>query len=305
MTIHHLRIFIAVAETGSMNAAARRLYLSQSAVSQAIKEMEKHYEMLLFERIGKRIKITNAGDQLLQKAYRLVSEFDKMEKEMKQAGDKHVLRVGATITVGTHLLSVILRRLEKRVQEVEVYVYVGNTAKIEEMLLSSQLDVALVEGQVKSKNLISIPVIRDFLVLACSKKHPLGKKNRLDMSMINNQNFVMREKGSGTRALFDQFLHNHHLDVRCMWEATAPDSFRNAVLFNNCMAVVSIRLLRRDILEDRLRIFKPETDEFERNFSLVYHKDKEKTSIMNLFEEVVRTHVQPEWMSKVEIGKLV
>ena len=146
MTIRHLKIFIEVAETGKMSAAAKNCYLSQPTVSQAIRELEEHYGVLLFERLSKRLYITESGKKLLTYARQTVRSFELLDEAMREDRMVDRLRIGATITVGNCLLSEMISHLRKEKPELELYAQVGNTRKIQENLLNSSLDIALVEG---------------------------------------------------------------------------------------------------------------------------------------------------------------
>ena len=113
MTIRHLRIFVAVAETGKMSAAAERCFVTQPTVSQAVRELEDHYKTALFDRLSKKLYITEAGEQLLSYARKTLSQFDVLEANMAQLQRTELLRIGATITVGACLLSSVLNDLKR------------------------------------------------------------------------------------------------------------------------------------------------------------------------------------------------
>lgn len=100
MTIRHLRIFAAVVDCGTMHAAAQKLYLSQPTITQAVKELEEHYGCLLFERYGRRLMITPAGQELLGHARELLGVYERMEQSMKQQAGQKLLRIGATVILG-------------------------------------------------------------------------------------------------------------------------------------------------------------------------------------------------------------
>lgn len=304
MTIRHLKIFITVAECGSMNAAARKLFLSQPTISQTIRELEDYYNIKLFDRLSKRLHITPAGQELLSNAYQVVGQFEQLDNFMKKSQKKDSLRIGSTITVGSCLTSNIMNDFEAVMPEVETYTFIANTRTIEEKLLKSELDIALVEGEIQHPDLKSIMSIRDFLVLGCSQDHPFASRDKINVHELSGQRFVIREPGSGTRELFDEFINRHQLRIRISWEATCPDAFRHAVLYNHCLSVVSVRLLERDILSRRIRIFIPETNEFERSFSLVYHKDKILTPSINAFRNIIAHYQQPDWLNTVPVGIL-
>ena len=214
MTIRHLKIFITVADAGKMSAAAEKLYISQPSVSQAIRELEEHYQPLLFERLSKKLFITEAGKRLYSYARPVVTQFDLIEQNMAQESRIQRLRIGGTITLGSSILSYMIRDLKKSCPDLELYSYVNNTRIIEQKLLNMELDVAIVEGQIKSPDLVSIPMVQDMLVLVCSADHPFAGKSAIKVTELNEQPFVMRESGSGTRELFETFIHRQHLHIR-------------------------------------------------------------------------------------------
>ena len=127
MTIRHLKIFIAVAETGSMSVAANRLYLTQPTVSQTIRDLEDHYQVQLFERSHKKLFITQEGKQLLNLALMTVGNFDNLELSMRRFQERMPLRVGSSLTVGTCLMSSVISDLEKSHPEMDIYSFVSNT----------------------------------------------------------------------------------------------------------------------------------------------------------------------------------
>lgn len=305
MTIRHLKIFITVAECGSMNMAAKKLFLSQPTISQAIRELEEYYDTRLFDRLSKRLHITPSGQDLLSSAYQVVSQFEQMERQMKKNHRKEVLRIGSTITIGSCLISNVLNDFEQIMPDTETYTFIGNTRLIEEKLLKSELDIAIVEGEIHRPDLITVPSIRDFLVLGCSSRHPFAGRSEIHISELEEQKFIIREQGSGTRALFDRFIKFHNLNLPIAWEATCPDAFRNAILYNQCLAVVSVRLLERDIRDGMVRIFIPQTSELERSFSLVYHKDKILTPSMEAVQNIIAHYQQPDWLNNIPVGTLL
>ncbi|NLZ92612.1 MAG: LysR family transcriptional regulator, partial [Firmicutes bacterium] len=201
MTIRHLRIFIEVVKSGSMSAAAAKLYISQPTVSQAIRELEEHYGVLLFNRLNRRLYITDAGKKLFSYAQTVVKQFDDLEEKMFSLNKKEKIKIGSTITVGESILSDIINRFTKKEPTIEVYSYMNNTQVIENKLLKSEIDIGIVEGKIKSPDLISMPEVEDYLVLICSTKHPFAKRKIIKLPELANESFAMREKGSGTREL--------------------------------------------------------------------------------------------------------
>ena len=290
MTIRHLKIFIAVAETGSMSAAAQKLYLSQPTVSQAIHELENHYQVRLFERFSRKLFITEEGTSLLSLAHQAVGQFDSLETTMREKQKISSLRLGSSITIGTCLIPSVIQDLEQKMPNIEIFSVTSNTREIEQRLLLSQLDAAVVEGNIESSDLICIPVIHDRLVLCCSQSHEFYERECIHAPELNGQRFAMRENGSGTRKLFEQYLHNRGLRVRVCWEANCPRTILNAVIKNNMLAVMSSRLMRHDLVRGRLHIFRNESEEWDRNFKLFYHKNKFLTPEIYALTEVLEKY---------------
>lgn len=272
MTIRHLKIFIAVAETGFMSAAANRLYLTQPTVSQAIRDLEDHYHVQLFERLHKKLYITQEGQQLLNLALMAVGNFDNLELSMQHLKERIPLRIGSSLTVGTCLMARVIADMEAADSKQDIYSFVSNTEEIEQKLLRRELDAAVVEGVIASPKLASIPVVEDSLVLVCGKNHEFYKKDVIRASELEGRKFAIREKGSGTRKLFEQYLSSHNIHIQTAWEANCPRTILNAVIYNNALAVMSQRLVKHECMHQAVKIFRYETNEWDRYFKLVYLK---------------------------------
>ena len=302
MTIRHLKIFITVAETGKMKLAAEQLYLSQPTVSQAIRELETHYHVLLFERLSKKLYITDSGRQLLIYARQAVEQFDMLEDRMLDMDGREHLRIGVTMTVGSCVLPTLLRTFEEVCPQIQTYTCVDNTREIEEKLLSAQLHLGIVEGTVKSPDLLSTPIVEDSLVLICSADHPFASRDKLKSEELEGQSFVMREFGSGTRALFDLYLQKRGLAVRTKIEAHCISTMKNAILNNGCLAVISVRLLEAEIKNGKVKAFYNQSGEWDRAFDLVYHKNKYITPSIREMGNILKTYKRPQILESHKIG---
>lgn len=274
MTIKHLRVFNEVAESGKMSIAAAKFFLSQPTVSQIIKELEEHYGFLLFERLSKKLYITEEGKKLLSYSKQVVQQFDDLESKMLESANGQVFRVGSTITVGSCLINDIIKEFKRIDDSVDVYSYVNNTQVVEEELLNANIDIALVEGIIKNHDLISMPVVDDYLVLVCSKDHPLAKTHDFTVETLNNQRFVMREKGSGTREQFENYINKQGIKIKESVVASCPTAMIDAVIKQNCLGVLSVRLVQDQIKDGSIIVLKNKDFIWNRSFSVVYHKNK-------------------------------
>ena len=306
MTIRHLKIFIEVADTGKMSRAASRFYLSQPAVSQSIAELERHYGVKLFDRLSQRLYITEAGRQLLSMARQVVLAFDNLETGMMQLSDSPILRIGATVTVGSSLIGRAVARYRKEQPGADLRVLVDNTATIERGLLDSSLDLALVEGQIQSPDLVTTPVVEDYLVLVCRPDHPLARRGWAEPSDLGKERFILREEGSGTRELFTRYMADRGIPLTVGWTCSGADTIREAVLLGEGMTVISVRLVAEELQSGTLVAVPVREDGSRhgwvcrrgwicrRKFSLVLHKNKLITPAISAMLAIIRDFFQED-----------
>lgn len=304
MTLRHLKIFVEVARTGKMSTAAQNCYISQPTVSQAIRELEEHYHVRLFERLSKKLFITPEGRMLLTHAIRTLEQYRLLEEAMNGMDSRTSLRIGATITIGTCLLSNIINDLKQRIDALSSYTYVGNTRTIEEKLLKSELDVGIVEGIIESPDLISTPIADDYLVLAVSPGHPLAQKTSLCISDLKDQDFVLREPGSGTRKLFTDYMARMNVPFHIACESSCPEAIKRTVLYNGCFTAISVRLVENEVKNGALNIYLNKEKAWNRAFYLVYHKDKFVTSPMLALKDIMKKYEVPYLPREINIGSI-
>lgn len=274
MTIRHLRVFIAVCDYGKMSVAAKKLYIAQPSVSQAISEIEQHYGVKLFERLSKKLYITEAGKQLLSYARHIVALFDEMELNIKDKSKNSSLKIGATITVGTCVINDILKDFEKKNPEAATQIFIENTGIIEDMILKSQLDIGIVEGEIKNSDIVTIPIHSDELVLVCSDSHQFSTVKSINIEQLENLNFILREKGSGTRDLFEKALYKANVNIKQRWICSNSEAIKNAVIEGQGLTVISKMLVEKELQNKKLHSISINDVKLNRSFNLVYHKNK-------------------------------
>lgn len=303
MTLRDLQIFQAVAESGKMSVAAARLDIAQPTVSHVIANIEADYGIQLFERLSKRLYITSDGRQLLNYAKNILSMFNEMEAGMGFGSRPQPLRIGATITIGSSILAEIINQYEHSHPSCKTSVYVDNTSTIEHKLLHDQLDVALVEGVVTSNELVTKPVFKDALVLVCDRNHPFASRRTVQAQDLASQPFILRERGSGTRARFEQYLKKYGITVEEKWICHSSDAILHAVANGQGMTVISYRLAERQLLSGELHLLELRDADFSRTFNLVYHKDKYITaSLEYLIDQLMMSrHDSPCTPKQTEI----
>ena len=295
MTIKHLRILVAVAECGSISQAAGRLYLSQPTVSQIVAELEQYCGARLFDRLSRRLYPTPACRELVAKAVPVLAAFDRLDRSMQATLREEPVRLGASVTVGTCLLASLVERFHRREPEGKIEAAVNNTHVVEEMLLHGRLDLAFVEGRIRSPYLEVTPVVEDRLVLVCHPDHPFAGEREVTLEQLAGQTLLLREEGSGTRELFERDLEDGRLSLRGSWSCSNSEAIKNALLHNLGVSVLSALLVKEELEKGRLRAVRvvraPGGEPFlwKRPFSLVIHRDKYRTPAIQSMIEAIRS----------------
>lgn len=282
-TLRQLKTFVATAEHKKMSEAAKHLYVSQPTISQIISDLEKEYDTTLFERHSKELRITPSGELLLENAKQIIAIHENLEQNMKTIRSKRTLRIGATLTVGTNIMAKIIKGLEDLHPDIDCFVHVNNTDHIEEMLLHNELDIALVEGIIEHEEIITTPVFDDNLCIICSKEHPLAKKEIVTPEDLHNEYFILREKGSGTRTIFERLMRSHHIPYKVKWESNSTPAITDAVAFNLGLAFVPVRCVNGKASRDSICICPVQEINLKRFFFLTQHKYHPLTSQMQDF----------------------
>lgn len=283
LTIRHYKIFKAVAECHSMSEAAKLLYISQPTVSQTISELEKYYDVKLFERYPKKLYITEPGKRLLTYVNPLIYSFDNVSGLTLSGTDRYPLKIGATYTVSSCILNDILKAAKKKMSSLDFYVSIDNTDKMEQKLLKNEIDFAIVEGVIKNNDVITVPVADDCLVLVCGKSHPFAEREHVALRDLNDQNFILREPGSGTRKIFESEMSSHQISYRVKWECSSFDTVKAAAIAGEGLAVISARLISDELQNGLLSVIYINECIWKRDFFLCYHKNKTLTSELQPF----------------------
>lgn len=291
MTIRHLKIFLAVCEGGcNTTRAAEALSMAQPAVSLALKELEQYYGVVLFDRVGRHLQITEAGKRLWEYAAQISGIFDDMEKGMRNYDAFGVLRVGASITIGSHFLPNYVKAFYARRPGTEIRALIEPSDRLEEKLLSSGLDLALMEGMAHSPALVSEPYMEDHLVVICQARGGFVQGQTLSRETFCAQRFLLREHGSGTREIFEQVMEQAGLHVEPVWEAMSTTALVNAVVNGLGITVLPHRMVLGALRRGMVVSVRVEGLEFRRKYYIVHHRSKYLTASARAFLDLCRSY---------------
>jgi len=208
-----LRVFCAVAESGSLVVAAGKVHLTPSAISHSLKSLETDLGCRLFERVGKRMVLNQAGEQLLAQVQGPLSALDSAAEAIKRLGKwgQTRLRVAASASACQHILPHVIRELKKNDGSVEFRVESGDTPRTIELLRQSKVDLALGIAPENSTGLDLRPIFRDELMFVFSSAHPWSDGRSITREEIRSQQFIIYQRKSVTAELIDE--HFRQLDI--------------------------------------------------------------------------------------------
>lgn len=266
MSLNHLRIFKEVYQHKSITEAAKTLYISQPAVSRAIKEIEKQYHTILFERIGKKLYPTESASILYAKCISLLENYDTIQDAL--INNTTTIHIGSNTTISTFFLPSFISDFSNKHPNIHFEVHSSNETTLTHAIQNHEIDFALLENSTHSPNLISTFLINSPFSIITSKT--LTIPDNCTLSQLASYPLLLREKGSAQRNYLDAVFESHQLAIHPVWESTNTEVLLEACKHNLGVAIIpSIYIKNKGFKEICL------TDEkLERKCYLVYHKNK-------------------------------
>jgi DNA-binding transcriptional LysR family regulator len=277
-TLRQLEVFLAVARTQNISRAAETLAMSQSAVSGSLSDLENHFDVQLFDRIGKRIQLNEFGRALRPRAEALIEQARDLEQALKRHTDIGRVQLGATLTIGNYLAVELMARFMREQPGAQVTLEVANTAEIVDKVANFELDIALVEGEIAHPDLEITAWHEDELSVFCAPGHPLASKKKLTDADLLAATWIVREIGSGTRQTFERAMHGLLSQLQIMLELQHTEAIKRAVEANLGIGCIS-RIALQDAFQrgSLVQLDVPHRD-FRRNFYCLVHKHKYRSA---------------------------
>nr|WP_297457790.1 LysR family transcriptional regulator [uncultured Halomonas sp.] len=287
-TLRQLEVFVAVAQHESVSHAARSLALSQSAASTALAELERQFDCQLLDRIGKRLKLNALGFQILPKAVALLDRGEEIEELLRGQRGIGSLDVGATLTIGNYLATLLISDFMQRHPDSRVRLHVRNTASIVERIVQHELDLGLIEGDCQHEDVVMQPWVEDELTVFCSPRHPLARAKEVSIDSLLREAWIMREQGSGTRLTLEQATRHRRGRFNILLELEHTEGIKRAVESGLGIGCVSHLALREAFRRGSLvPIATPQLD-LTRQFTFIWHRNKYLTTGMREFLRLCR-----------------
>jgi DNA-binding transcriptional LysR family regulator len=271
MNLHLLRLFTAVVQQGSFSKAAASLYISQPAVSKAVQELERQVGAPLLDRSTTGIALTAAGQTLFRYAEQifLTEQAAELELARLQGTLTGRLALGASPTLGVYCLPPLLAHYARRYPHIHLFLDIGTTNDIVARLLTSPLDLALVEGPVRDDRLDLTPLWKDRLVVIAPAQHTLARQQTVPLAEVLEQPFIGREPGSATRQFVEKQLHTRDISLPVRMEVANNEALKQLVQVGLGLGMVSETTIAAELASGRLVILPVPELVIERNFSLL------------------------------------
>lgn len=290
-TLRQIEVFLAVARAESVSRAGKALGMSQSAVSGSLADLERQFDIQLFDRIGKRLVLSELGRSLRARAEALHDQAQEFETLLGEQGEGGLLRVGATLTIGNHLVVPIIARFVHERPGARISLHVANTAEIARRVKNFELDVALVEGELQEPELSVRRWCPDELAVFCSPQHAFAKKRALSDEDLKRAAWIVREPGSGTRQTFDRAMHGILSELHLELELQHTEAIKSAVQAGLGVGCVSRIALAEEFRHRSLVPCRVPGRDFRRHFYFVVHQRKHQSPAIQRWVELCERSV--------------
>jgi len=249
MQIETLKVFCDLVESRSFSRAAVRNAITQSAVSQQVKNLEARFEAQLLRRDGKSVSPTPAGRLFYERSRVILDSFEQMQLEIKSIGQDMVgsVRVETIYSVGLYEISMVVKNFLRQYPKVNLHVEYSKGARVYEDCLRGVIDLGIVTYPEPRKGLRIIPLPADRLILICAPDHPLAKRRHIDIQKLNGENYIAFEKGLASQRALDEIFREHDIEVRTVMEFDNIETIKRSVEIGAGVSIVPLLSVQKEV----------------------------------------------------------
>lgn len=254
MNLHHLKVFLAIAETGSISAGAARLFISQPAVTREIRELEARLNLRLFDRQSRGVSLTAAGQRLLPYAERIFALEQAAERDLHAFANLSCgeLALGASATLGSYLLPGLIAGFHQQHPQLQLSLLIGNTADSLRQLERNEITLAFIEGPFDREQFSHRLLGADALLPVASPQHPLAGRSQLSPAELVATPLLIREQGSGTRTTLEQAYQALGLEPCIAMALGNSEALKRSLLNGQAIAWISELAVQEELRSGQL-----------------------------------------------------
>jgi DNA-binding transcriptional LysR family regulator len=275
MNLNLLLVFHMAAEEKSFTRAAKRLHLTQPGISKHIKDLEEYYGVRCFDRAGKKLILTQAGQVLFETTKNIFPLVDDIKKKIDDLGylQTGCLAIGASITLGIYVLLPTIKKFRIQYPKIELVLDISSSRHICDKVLDYELDIGFLGAYVDNQKLSVKELMRDELVLVFPSNHPWAKKKVVDVHDLSVESFVWSRSGSGTRTILENRLRALGISLNAM-EIGHTESVKKAVEAGLGVSILSKAVVERELDNGWLKTATLKGINLKRMFYYAYRKDR-------------------------------
>ncbi len=294
LSLNQLRMFFLAASCGSVSVAAKKLCVSQPAVSMQIRALEKHYGVRLFDRRGKELGLTEQGKRLFQVSQRIFALVGEAETILLQSSgfSPDFLRIGSTKTCVRHLLAGNISKFQELFPGIQILINEGSSEEMIRSVAENRSDLAIVGRMQYPDKIRAIPFIRDEIFLLVSPRHRLARETVIKIEDLKDENLILREKGSGTRKVIEAQFESRGVALTGFIETGNVDLIKEMVSMGKGVAFLASMGVNQDIIRNgRLKVVEVEGGPFLLDIDIVVNIDRKLSREDEAFIRVL----SPDW----------
>lgn len=289
MQIENFKIFADLVETKSFSKSAKLNGITQSAVSQQARAMERHFKTLLIDRSQKQFQLTREGQRVYESAKEILHTYEKLLSELQEMKKviSGTIRISTIYSIGLHELPPYIKKFLHDYPSVNVRVEYRRSNLVYEDILHNSVDFGLVAFPVKTRQVEMLPFRDDHLVLITHPNHPLAKKGEVDLKELTGLKFIGFDPDIPTRKAVDQIFRDHKLDIEPVMEFDNIETVKRAVEIDHGVAIVPYATVMTESRQGSLAALKFNGKDFTRPLAILHRKGRVLTPAMKKFLETL------------------
>ena len=289
MQIENLKIFADLVETKSFSKAAKLNGITQSAVSQQARALERHVKTLLVDRSQKQFQLTREGYRVYESAKEMLHTYEKLQCELQELKKviSGTIRISTIYSIGLHELPPFIKKFLHDFPSVNVRVEYRRSNLVYEDILHNAVDFGLVAFPLKQRQIEVLPFRNDHLVLITSPGHPLAKRTEIEVKELASQKFIGFDPDIPTRKAVDQIFRDHKLEIEPVMEFDNIETVKRAVEIEHGIAIVPQATVAQEVKQGSLVMLHFKGKTFTRPLAILHRKGRVLTPAMKKFVEVL------------------
>lgn len=284
VTLRQMKVFAAVARQLSFTRAARELHLTQPAVSQQVKLLEQAVGLPLFEKIGRRVQLAPAGEELLrytEQAIELLREAAESLAAMRGL-KRGVLKLGA-VSTAKYFAPSLLSAFTPSYPEVTIKFTVGNRGEVIKLMAANEIDLVIMGRPPRELATIAEPFAKHPLIIIAAPDHPLAARRRIPLRQLATEQFLIREEGSGTRASMEHVFREHQVPFRVSMEVSSNETIKQAVMAGMGISFISAHTVGLELSAGKLICLDVVGLPIVRDWYVIHLREKQLSPIASAF----------------------